>query len=115
VADVPVPVTVSAYVPLGVIDDVLTVNVDDAPDVTELGLNAAVAPAGRPDAESVTDCAAPEVTAVEIVEVAGLPALTVAADGLAVIEKSLAAAAVTVRETEVVWVAEVPVPVTVIG
>jgi hypothetical protein len=101
--------------PVGVIDDVLTVSVDDAPDVTELGLNAAVAPAGRPDADSVTDCEEPDVTAVEIVDVAGLPAVTVAEDGVAAIEKSLTVAPVTVSDTVVVCVADEPVPVTVIA
>jgi hypothetical protein len=115
VADEPVPVTVIAYVPVGVFDEVLTVNVDDPPDVTDVGLNAAVAPVGRPDADSDTDCAEPDVVAVEIVEVAGLPAFTVADDGLAEIEKSFAAAAFTVSETDVVCVADEPVPVTVIG
>jgi hypothetical protein len=115
VAEVPVPVTVIAYVPPGVIVDVLTVNVDDPPEFTEVGLNAAVAPAGKPDAESDTDCAEPDVTAVEIVDVAGLPAFTVAEDGLAAIEKSFAATALTVSDTDVVCVADAPVPVTVIG
>ena len=115
VADAPVPVTVMAYVPLGVVVDVLTVRVDDPPEFTEVGLNDAVAPVGRPDAASETDCAEPDVTAVEMVDVAGLPAVTVADDGLAAIEKSFAAGAFTVSETDVVCVAEVPVPVMVIG
>ena len=43
-----VPVTVIAYVPAGVELEVAIVNVDDDPDVTDVGENDAVAPAGSP-------------------------------------------------------------------
>ena len=63
VADVPVPVIVIGYVPAGVEDDVEIDTVDELPDVTEVGENEAVAPAGRPLALSETVCAEPEVIA----------------------------------------------------
>ena len=40
------------------------VSVDEPPDVTEAGLNEAVAPDGRPLADRLTDCAEPDVVAV---------------------------------------------------
>jgi hypothetical protein len=64
VAEVPVPVMVMGKVPVGVDAEVLIVIVDDPPAVTELGLNEAVAPAGRPLADRDTVCAEPDVTAV---------------------------------------------------
>ena len=66
-----------------------SVRVELPPAVTEVGLNEAVAPEGRPLAESATLCALPLVTAVEIVEVPEAPWLTVTVVGLALMEKSL--------------------------
>jgi len=92
----------------------LSVNVDDPPAVTDVGLRLAVAPEGTPDTLSETDCAEPLVTAVEIVEVPFAPCARLSELGLALIEKSFAGAeAVTVRPTVVEWVALAPVPVTV--
>jgi hypothetical protein len=65
--------------------------VEELPAVTELGLKDADAPVGRPDAVSATDCALPEVTAVETVEVAEDPAATVPEVGESVREKSFVA------------------------
>jgi hypothetical protein len=89
VADAPVPVTVIGYVPPGVLDAVVTVSVEEAPELIGLGLKPALAPDGSPDADSETLCALPAVTAVEIVDVADAPAFTVAEDGESDIEKSL--------------------------
>ena len=73
VTDVPVPVIVIVDVPVGVVDAVLIVSVEELPAVTDVGLNVAVAPDGKPDALSDTVCAEPDVTAVETVVVTELP------------------------------------------
>src|SRR5262245_17822617 len=73
---VPVPVIVTVYVPAGVEGPVESVNVDDPPELTEAGLNDAVAPLGRPLAERVIVCAAPLVNAVPIVLVSEPPGST---------------------------------------
>ena len=65
------------------------VRVDDEPEVTEAGLNEAVAPLGRPDALSATLCAEPEVVAVPTVVVADEPAATLPEVGETDTEKSL--------------------------
>src|SRR5689334_5962540 len=77
------------YVPGTVAAPAASVSVDEPPAVTLVGANVAVAPAGRPLAESATVSAAPEVTVVETVVVPELPWMTVTVDGDAVIEKSL--------------------------
>src|SRR6266487_1559682 len=59
-----VPVTVSAEVPSGVPAAVVTVSVELPPAGTGLGLKAAVAPLGRPDALSVTSPGVPPSAAV---------------------------------------------------
>ena len=84
------------------------------PAVTEVGLNDAVAPAGRPVALKLTFCAEPLVTAVEIVDDPLEPCWTETLVGFALIEKSFGGGAVTVSVTVVLWVAAEPVPVTVI-
>ena len=112
VADVPVPVIVSVYVPVAAVP-ASTVSVELAPAVTELGLKLALAPDGSPLSDRLTVWALPEVTAVEIVEVPWVPWASDSVDGLALIEKSFATGAVTVSETVVEWVADVPVPVIV--
>ena len=61
------PLTVTAYVPAGVLVDVVMVRVDDPPEVTVDGLNEALAPAGRPPAERLTDWAEPLVVVVATV------------------------------------------------
>ncbi len=113
VAAVPVPVTLNDTVPVGVAPVVVIVMVEDAPAVIEAGLNDAVAPLGRPDALKLTLWALPLVTVVEIVDVPLWPAVTVTVVGAAEIEKSSTTGALTVSETAVDWVVEMPVPVTV--
>jgi hypothetical protein len=93
-----VPVTVTAYVPAGVAALVVIVSVLLPPEVTEDGLNDALAPDGRPDADNATDSAEPDVTAVDTVVVAAEPAVTLPEAGERATEKSLAAEpVVTVR------------------
>ena len=99
------------YVPVAVALLAFTVIVEELPAVTVAGLKPIVTPAGSPVALSVTDWAAPEVTAVLIVDVPLFPCCTLMSAGLAAIEKS---DAVTVRATVVECVALAPVPVTVI-
>jgi hypothetical protein len=106
VAEVPVPVIVIDELPEGVLDEVVTVIVEEEPAVTEAGLKDADAPDGRPDALSDTVCALPEVTVVEIVEVADPPGLTEAEAGLAEMEKSLVVeAGVSTTSSYLVYVA----------
>ena len=69
--------------------DVRAKALPDVPTFTEAGLKDTDAPAGSPVAVSAMLWALPDVTAVEIVEVADAPGVTVAADGLAEREKSL--------------------------
>lgn len=72
---------------------VAIVMVELLPDVTDVGLNDAVAPAGRPLALRFTFCAEPLVIAVEMVDVALEPCTIETAFGLALIEKSFGGAA----------------------
>src|SRR6267378_2194386 len=71
----------------------VSVSVEVPPAVTEVGLNDAVAPAGRPVALKVTFCADPLVTAVEMVDEPLEPCWTETLVGFALIEKSFAGAA----------------------
>src|SRR5262249_7737343 len=77
--------------PLGVLAVVLIVSVLEPPDVTDAGLNEAVAPLGRPDALSETVWAEPAVTAVDTVAVADEPAVTLPEVGDTDTEKSFVA------------------------
>lgn len=86
---------------------------EELPAVTDAGLNEALAPEGRPDAESAIDCADPELTEVETVLVPLAPCATLSEFGLAEIVKSLVITGLMVKFTDVVCVALVPVPVTV--
>jgi hypothetical protein len=90
-----------------------TVSVLLPPAVTEVGLTDALAPAGTPETERFTVCADPDVTAVEMVLVPELPWTRLSDAGDAAIEKSSVTGAVMVKVTEVVCVADAPVPVTV--
>src|SRR5690348_9048560 len=92
VAELPVPVTVTAYPPAGVAAFVAMERVAAPPAVTPDGLNVAVAPAGRPLALRAIVCAEPLTTAVEIVDVTAPPGPVVTLPGLALIEKSSAGA-----------------------
>ena len=69
------------------------VSVDEEPALTLAGENDAVAPLGSPLALSDTNCALPDVTAVDTVAVALDPGATVADVGLTATEKSLVVAA----------------------
>src|SRR6266513_1702872 len=91
VALVPVPVTVTGYVP-GAAVPAPSVSVEPAPAATDAGLKDAVAPEGKPLALSAMACAEPLVTAVAMVEVA-LPFCVAETElGLALIEKSFVTA-----------------------
>src|SRR5664280_1061079 len=59
------------------------------PEVTDCGLKETSAPDGAPMAERATVWATPLVTAVEMVDVAAAPAVTVPEVGEAAMEKSL--------------------------
>ena len=89
VAPVPVPVTVTGYVPAGVVDDR-----GDGQGRTTAGGDRrrgeahAVAPVGRPVAVRPTVWALPEMVAVLMVAVAGAPTTAVPEVGEAVMEKS---------------------------
>src|SRR5215216_3427906 len=74
---VPVPLIVIGNVPDVVVAVVEIVMVDEPPAVTDDGLKLAVAPDGRPVADSETVWAEPEVTAVETVTETEPPAVTV--------------------------------------
>src|SRR5260221_2104601 len=86
----PVPVTVMGYVPAGVEADVVIVR----PDVPEpgaaidAGLNAALAPVGRPVVVNATEELKPPETAVVIVDTPAPPWATETAMGLDEIVKS---------------------------
>jgi hypothetical protein len=86
----PVPVIVTGYVPAGVAVVVAMVRADEELEVTEAGPNEAVAPPGRLDAVSATDCAEPDVVAVLTVAVADEPGATLPEAGETATEKSFA-------------------------
>lgn len=98
-------------------DATVSVN-DEVPEpgaAIEVGLNAAVTPVGSPLAERAIAALNPPETAVVMVEVPLLPALTDTEAGEADSVNAGVAAAVTVSETLVVCVMLSPLPVTVIG
>jgi hypothetical protein len=76
-----VPVIESAAAPVVVVAVVVMVSVDEPPAVTLAGLNAPVAPEGRPVTESATLWVLPLTAVVETVNVAEAPCTTVADDG----------------------------------
>ena len=75
----------------------------------------AVTPVGRPEMLRAMLSALPETTAVLMLLLPAAPWATERLAGLALIEKSLVTGDVTVRLSEVVWVAEGAVPVIVSG
>src|SRR5205814_406913 len=99
--------------PAGVAAAVPRVRVELPPAVIVAGLKVAEAAAGSPEALRLTLCAAPLVTAVEMVLVPLAPWDSDRLAGLAEIEKSGGGGALTVSPRVVEWVALVPVPVTV--
>ena len=80
----------------------------------EAGLKDTVTPAGWPEAERAIAELNPPETDVETVEVPELPCTTETDVGEAEIVKFGTGAAVTVSETDVVWVVDPPVAVIVI-
>ena len=71
--DPAVPVTVIVDDPAGVEVEVVRVNVDEHVGLQDPGENEAVAPAGKPDAEKVTGCVAPETRVAVTVLVTDCP------------------------------------------
>src|SRR3569833_2590376 len=84
----PSAVMVIGKLPVRMDDVVAMVSVEEPPDWTVAGLNVAVAPAVRPEADSVIDCAAPEVIAVLTVVVTEAPGCTEPEAGFSATEKS---------------------------
>src|SRR3954451_11415829 len=91
----PSAVTVTGKVPVGVLDDVVMVSVEEPPEEIVAGLNAAVAPAGRPLADSEIDCAEPDVVVVLTATWSDCPGWTVPEAGFRATEKSLPCGAAT--------------------
>ena len=85
----PVPVMVMVYVPPGVLVAVVTDMADEPPLVTEVGLNVAPAPWGRPEALRATVWAVPIVVAVDTVYEVPVPWFTDWLAGEPEMEKSL--------------------------
>ena len=67
------PVTVIVDAPVGVDAEVVTVTVEEQVGLHDAGEKAAVAPAGRPEAENDTVCAVPETSVAVMVLVADCP------------------------------------------
>jgi hypothetical protein len=75
------PFTVKGYLPAAKVDDVVTVSADFPEAFVKVaGLNEQLAPVGRPEQESVTEPLNPKVGVTEMVELAELPATTVAGE-----------------------------------
>src|SRR5439155_5467767 len=89
VADGDLPVIERPKLPTGVAADVEMVIVDEPPAVTDGGLNDAVAPAGSPDADSVTVSGEPSTTEVATVVRADPPAAADTDGGFTDMVKSL--------------------------
>jgi len=83
----PVPVTVTGEEPSVAVDEAVSVSVTEAP-VVDVGLNAAVTPAGRPVALKATALANPPVRVIVIVLVPDAPRAIESAAGAADSEKS---------------------------
>ena len=100
----PVAVTVTFAVPVVavVVAENVSVELPLPGAAMDAGANAAVTPAGNPDADSETAELKPPVTVVEIVLVPELPCVTDTLVGDALTVKSGVAAAFTVREIVVV-------------
>ena len=90
---------VKVDVPVAAVVVVVTVRIELCPAVMAAGANVALAPAGSPPIDSVTVRAVPELTCVSTLYVVLDPWTTLCVDGLALIAKSSATGAVTVRVT----------------
>jgi hypothetical protein len=112
VADGAVPVIVRVYVPAAAVPE-LTVSVELPPAVTTPGLKPALAPAGTPEMLNVIDSALPLSTVVVTVYAAEPPDTTDADAGDAAMPKSEVGGCVTVTDTDVEWLPDAAVPVTV--
>jgi hypothetical protein len=84
----PTPLTVTAYEPAAVPDEVDSVSVVEPEPLTVLGLNKALAPDGRPDTEKEMEPAKPFTALVVMVDAPLWPAVIDSEDGLAASEKS---------------------------
>jgi hypothetical protein len=93
------------------VDEVVRVSLALDPAVMLAGLKEATTPAGRPEALNTTLWAAPAVTAVDMVATADEPRSAVNVAGLAAMEKLFTTGSDTTSDTEVVRVADTPVPV----
>jgi hypothetical protein len=82
-----VPLITMGYEPAGVDDPVLTFNVDDPDPVTKFGVNAALAPVGRPLTLKSTVLINPVPAVTVAVYDVALPGATVRAAGVAVTVK----------------------------
>src|SRR5947209_7696982 len=113
----PEPVTVIVYVPVAVEDATAMVSVGETEPGAAVGVGGkeTLTPLGCPDAEGAMALLKPPETVVETVDVPELPCWTDTDVGEAAIVKFGEAAAVTVKETEVVCVVPPPEPVIVIG
>jgi hypothetical protein len=108
------PVTVIVDDPAGVDAEVVRVNVDEHAGLHDPGENAAVAPAGRPEAENDTDCEVPETNVAVIVLDADCPWMTLLFPPLESEKSKEGGGAFTVKVKVVVWDKEPATPVTVI-
>ena len=106
------PVIVSVYVPTAAVPE-LRVSVELPPAVTTAGAKLALAPAGTPKMLNAIDSALPLSTLVVTVYAAAPPETTDADAGDAAMPKSEAAGGVTVTDTDVEWLPDAAVPVTV--
>lgn len=111
VADEPVPVTVMVYVPVGVVASAARRRAEVPPAVIRVGVNVAVAAAGRPLADQVMVSGVLTVDVTATVVVPEVPWATPTVVGDALIEK--AGALVTTNDTVVACVAEAAAPVMV--
>ena len=113
----PVAVTVMGYVPAAVVEATASVSaeVPEPGAAMDAGLKVAVTPAGCPLAVKATAELKPPETVVVMVEEPLLPAATETIAGEAASVNAGTGVAVTVSETEAVWVMLSPLPVTVIG
>jgi hypothetical protein len=112
----PVPVTVMVEVPAVAVEATVKVSVElpEPGAAMDAGLNAAVTPVGRPDADNATAELNPPETVVVSVEVPVAPCAMETDVGEAASVNAGTGAEVTVSDTVAVCVMLSPVPVTVI-